>query len=286
MPHPVRESSPGGSYGTVPLRRTTESGCSRSGLGLRDGIRSSVGGALQASGDLSVRSFVSSCSGEEISISSYAHLSLRERSRCGSAESVEIDNSLSAGHHLPVGHVRKRLGQQRTEDDDVKGRDVWTDGAVLSSAVQDLLKVVVHFGPESDGVLVEGYGTAMQGKHEVGALIDCLVDKGTEALDRCAIAVGGPVSCVQYELEGSVRKRGEQGIAGWVTPVERADTDPGIRGDGGEWHPGTLPPHRRSGGREHAVAVGRCVATQFTALGALAVSCPLGFAHPPDVGSS
>ena len=117
--------------------------------------------------------------------------------------------------------------------------------------MQDLLKVVVHFGPQCDGVLVEGYGTAMQGKHEVGAVIDRLVDKGTEALDRCAIAVGGPVGCVQYELEGSVRERGEQGITGWVTPVERADTDPGICGDGGEWHPGTLPPHRRGGGREH-----------------------------------
>ncbi len=99
-------------------------------------------------------------------------------------ESVEVNDGLSAGHHLPVGHVRKRLGKQRTEDDDVEGRDVWTDGAVLSSTVQDIFKVVAHFGPQGDGVLVEGYGTAMQGKHEVGAVIDRLVDKGTEALDR------------------------------------------------------------------------------------------------------
>jgi hypothetical protein len=34
---PVRESSPGGSYGTVPLRRTSELGRSRSGFGERDG---------------------------------------------------------------------------------------------------------------------------------------------------------------------------------------------------------------------------------------------------------
>jgi hypothetical protein len=106
----------------------------RRSFGLRNGKRSSVGGPLQASSDLSVRSFVSTCSGEEISISSYAHLSLRERSRCGSAESVEVNDGLSAGHHLPVGHVRKRLGKQRTEDDEVEGSDVCTDGVVSSSS--------------------------------------------------------------------------------------------------------------------------------------------------------
>ena len=105
--------------------------------------------------------------------------------------------------------MRKRLGKQRTEDDDVEGRDVWTNGAVVPSTVQDLLKGVVHFGPQGDGVLVEERGAAVYGKHEVASVFDRLFDEPTEAFDRCAIAVGGPVDCVQYEPEGPVRERGK-----------------------------------------------------------------------------
>jgi hypothetical protein len=45
VPHdlPIRESSPGGSYGTVPLRRTSELSRSRSGFGLRDARLTYVG---------------------------------------------------------------------------------------------------------------------------------------------------------------------------------------------------------------------------------------------------
>jgi hypothetical protein len=125
----------------------------------------------------------------------------------------------------------------------------------------------------------------VQGKHEVGTVLDGVLDESTEALDRRVIAIGGPVGCFQYELEGPVRQRREQGIAGGVTPVERADTYTGVRSDGGEWYSGTFPPHRHRRGREHAITVGRRVATQFTRLGALVVS-PLGLDHTPDDGSS
>ena len=197
---------------------------------------------------------------------------------CGPAEPFEVDDGLSAGHHLPVGNVRERLGQERSEDDDVESGDVRPDGAVVSSSLQDLLKSVVDLGPEGNGVLVERHGTAVQGKHEVGAMIDGLVDEATEAVDPHVLAVGGTVSCVQDEPEGPVRECRKQGFARWVAPVQRADADPGVRSDSGEWHSGAFSPYRRRGCSEHAVAVGRGVATQFASPGALA-GCSFGFAH-------
>ena len=70
-----------------------------------------------------------------------------------------------------------------------------------------------------------------------------------------------------------------------VDAIERPDADPGVCRDGGERHSSALPSHRSRGSREHAVAVGRRVATQLTATGAVTDSCP-GFAHTSDDGRS
>ena len=92
------------------------------------------------------------------------------------------------------------------------------------------------------------------------------------------------MGCVEDEPEGPLRECRKEGFARWVTPVERADTDPGVRGDGGEWHSSAFPPDRRGGGGEHAVTVGRSIATQVTLLRTRAGRCPRSLAHPPDDG--
>jgi hypothetical protein len=102
-------------------------------------------------------------------------------------------------------------------------------------------------------------------------VLDGLVDEASEAFDRHVVAVGGAVGCAQNEMEGPVRERGEQGLSGGVPPVEGADTDSGVGGDGGEWHSGPFSSYRGCGCGEHAVAVGRGVTTQSRSAGACRV---------------
>jgi hypothetical protein len=191
---------------------------------------------------------------------------------CGPPEPVEVDSGLPAGGFLPVGNVRERLGKKRTKDDDVEGGDVRPDGAVLASSLQDAPEGVADLSPEGDCVRVEEHGAAVQREHEVATVVDGLVDEASEAFDRRVAAVGGAVGCTQNEMEGPVRERGEQGLARRVPPVEGADTNSGVGGDGGERHSSPFSPDRRCGRGEQAVAVGRCVAAQFTPAGACPVS--------------
>jgi len=66
----------------------------------------------------------------------------------------------------------------------------------------------------------------VQREYEIGAMIDGLVDEGTEGVDRRTIAVGGTVSGVEDELEGPVCEGREQRLARRVAPVERPTPTP------------------------------------------------------------
>jgi hypothetical protein len=155
--------------------------------------------------------------------------------------------------------VGERLRQHRTENNDVERGDVGPDVAVLLPSAQDLPKSLVDVGSEGDSGLVEGHGAAVHGKHEVGAVLDGAVKELTEGVDRRAFAVDGPRRCFEDNLEGPVREGSEQGLTRRVAPVEGADADPSISGDGGEGNPGALSPYGGCCGGENSVAVDRRV---------------------------
>ena len=58
----------------------------------------------------------------------------------GDSEACDEDSGLPAGELVPVGCVREWLGEHRSGDDDVVGGGVWSDGPVVASAGEDLLK--------------------------------------------------------------------------------------------------------------------------------------------------
>jgi len=123
-----------------------------------------------------------------------------------------------------------------------------------------------------DGVGVGEHGAAVHREHEVAAVLDGLVDEASEAFDRSVAAIGGAVGCPQNELEGPVRERGEKCLARRIPPIEGADSNSSVGGNGGERHSSPFSPDRLCGRGEQAVAVGRSVTTQFTPAGACRVS--------------
>lgn len=180
----------------------------------------------------------------------------------------------------------ERLSQESAKDDDVEGRDAGPDGAVASSPPENIFKGGMHFGSKSDRGLVKGYPAAVHRQHELGTVIDGLVDESTQRVDACTGLVGGILGCVENKAERPEGERRKEGFARWVAAVERADAHSGVRRDSRKRHSSPFTSHRCRGSGKHPVAVRHCIASELTPLQALGVRSPLDFAHRSDDGSS
>jgi hypothetical protein len=182
--------------------------------------------------------------------------------------------------------VWERLSQECAKDDDVERRDVGPDGAVLSSSAQDLFNGGVHLGPETDGVLVEGYRAAVHGQHELGTVFNGLVYKATEGVDPRISAGNSALGRVENKPERPECERCQKVLARRIAPVESGDTYSGVRGDGGNGYAGSFSPDCCRRGGQYAVAIRCSVASKLTSPGAGCLCVPTALAHMADDGTS
>src|SRR5208282_789502 len=164
---------------------------------------------------------------------------------------------------VPAWVGSSRLGEHRSEHDDVVRGYVACDGAVSPPAVDDLLDYLVDVLADDAGPLPCRGRSAVQRQDELVALVDRRVDELPERLGGGRAVAFGRFGVGQHLLERSMGEVAEQVLAGGEVTVERADADSRVGRDRGHRDERAFTVYRRVGSLDEGLVIAGRVAARL-----------------------